>query len=154
MHNFRSALTALANLNITGVNVNYDIDAVPSEISRGQLPALLVLPIRTDDESRSLFGERGQGFEAIAFNDGAKTVTYSVTHLLLVAPESAGSGIKSHLPTLITLVDNYIASISADVTLGGALIQPTQVRVETGMYEYGERVYVGCAFRHTWRMEV
>lgn len=154
MHNFRSALTALANLSVTGVNINYDIDAVPSEISRGQLPALLVLPIRTEDESRSVFGERGRGFEAIAFSNGAKTVTYSVTHLLLVAPESAGNGMKSHLPTLINLIDNYIASLSGDVTLGGALIQPTQVRVETGLYDYGERLYVGCVFRHTWRMEV
>lgn len=154
MTTFRSALSALADLAVTDVSVNYDVDAVPDEISRGQLPALLVLPIRTEDESRNSFGERGSGFEAIAFSSGAKTVTYGVTHLLLVAPESAGSGIKTYLPMLIDLIDNYFSALSADVTLGGMLLEPTQVRVEPGIYTYGDRLYVGCAFRHTWQLEV
>ena len=154
MSTFRSALTALSNLTVSGVSINYDLGDVPDAINRGGLPALLVLPLRTQDESRSLFGERGSGFDAIAFSDGAKTVTYTVNHLLIVAPESAGSGLRSHLPTLIDLMDAYMQSISADVTLGGRLLEPTAVRVEPGLYDYNETSYVGCAFRHTWLMDV
>lgn len=152
---FRTALTALSNLSVTGVNVNYDVDAVPDALNRGQLPALLVLPVETETiRNRALFGERGGGFETVAFSDGVKTVKYAVTHLLLVAPTASGSGLRSHLPDLISLIDNYFSALAATVTLGGQLLEPAQVRVDPGLFDYGGVQYIGCAFRHTWQIAV
>ncbi|HLV35485.1 MAG TPA: hypothetical protein VKY59_10245 [Spirillospora sp.] len=149
---FRTALTSLAALNVAGVAHNYDVDAVPDTLSRAQLPALLVLPVEIEDDA--LFKQRGAGFEAVAFSDGPRTITYTVTHLLLVAPESAGAGMRTHLPLLIDLIDSYFAALGDDVTLGGALLEPVRVRVEPGMFTHGDRLYHGCAFRHTWLMAV
>jgi hypothetical protein len=149
---FRTALTNLAALEVEGVTRNFDLDAVPDDLSRAQLPALLVLPVELQDDA--LFNQRGQGFEAVAFSSGPRTVTYTVTHLLLVAPVNAGRGLRSHLPLLIDLIDDYFAALSEDVTLGGALLQPAQVRVEPGMFQHGDISYHGCGFRHTWLMEV
>jgi hypothetical protein len=152
---FRFALTQLAGLQVSGVAVNYDVDAVPDELSRGQLPALLVLPIETRETGdRGLFPQRGAGFETLGFSSGVRTVTYSVTHLLLAAPVGAGSGIRSHLPPLIDLVDAYFGALGAAVTLGGTLLEPAQVRVEPGIFAYGSGEYYGCAFRHTWVVAV
>lgn len=149
---FRTALTQLASLSVGGVTHNYDVDAVPDELSRAQLPALLVLPVEIQDDA--LFKQRGQGFEAVAFSDGARTITYTVTHLLLVAPVNAGAGLRTHLPLLIDLIDEYFAALGDDVTLGGALLEPVRVRVEPGTFTQGDLLYHGCAFRHTWLMAV
>ena len=149
---FRTALTTLSTLSVTGVNNNFDLDAVPDDLSRAQLPALLVLPVEIEDDA--LFKQRGHGFEAVAFGAGPRTVTYTVTHLLLVAPVSAGRGLRSHLPLLIDLIDDYFAALGADVTLGGALLEPAQVRVEPGVFKQADVDYHGCAFRHTWVMAV
>ncbi len=149
---FRSALSNLAGLTVPGVSHNYDLAALPDDLSRAQLPALLVLPGETEEDE--FFRERGQGFRAIAFSQGARTVSYVVTHLLLVAPVSAGAGLRSHLPGLIDLIDEYFAALSDDVTLGGELLEPVRVKVEPGTFVHGDVVYHGCAFRHTWLMEV
>lgn len=149
---FRSTLTNLSALSVAGVVRNYDIDTVPDDLSRVQLPALLVLPVDIQDEA--LFKERGKGFQAIAFSSGPRTATFTVTHLLLAAPTEAGRGIRSSLPSLITLVDAYFAALGADVTLGGTLLEPAQVKVEPGVFKYGHASYHGCAFRHTWVIQV
>ena len=152
MTSFRTALTTLAALNVNGVAHNYDLDTVPDDLSRAQLPALLVLPVEVEDDA--LFKQRSAGFEAVAFSGGPRTVTYTVTHLLLVAPVNAGRGLRTHLPQLIDLIDDYFAALGSDVTLGGALLEPAQVRVEPGVFEHGHAHYHGCAFRHTWLVEV
>lgn len=154
MTTFREALDRLALLSVPGVVASYGVETVPDTIHRGQLPALLALPIRTEADSQTLFADRGGGFEAVAFENGPRTVTYTVTHLLIVAPESAGSGLRSHLPALIDLTDAYMQALAADVTLNDALVEPARVRVEPGVFDYGEVAYVGCAFRHTWVMDV
>ncbi len=149
---FHIALDRLAALVVAGAAHNYGLDTVPDSVNRAQLPALLVLP-GEPQESR-LFKDRAEGFHALAFGDGARSVTYTVTHLLLVAPVAAGRGAQSHLPALIDLIDAYVATVAADVTLDGALAEPMQVKIEPGTYKYGAVVYHGCAFRHTWRMDV
>lgn len=149
---FRSALTNLSALSVSGVIHNYDVDAVPDDLSRAQLPALLVLPGTIQDAER--FREQGKGFVAIAFSGGPRTVTYAVTHLLLVAPVTAGRGARSHLPKLIDIIDAYIAALSANLTLSGALLEPARVQVEPGIYKHGDIPYHGCAFRHTWVIQV
>lgn len=149
---FRTALTNLAGLSVTGVSNNFDLDAVPDDLSRAQLPALLALPVEIEDDA--LFKQRGVGFEAVAFSSGPRTVTYTATHLLLVAPVNAGVGLRTHLPLLIDLIDDYFAALGADVTLSGALLEPAQVRVEPGVFKHGDIAYHGCAFRHTWVMEI
>jgi hypothetical protein len=149
---FRIALTNLSTLSVPGVTHNYDVDAVPDALTRAQLPALLVLPGDTQDDG--LFRERGKGFVALAFSGGGRTVTYTVTHLLLVAPVAAGRGMRSHLPAMIDLIDAYFATLGADITLSAALLEPARVKVEPGQFRHGETDYHGVAFRHTWVIQV
>jgi len=59
----------------------------------------------------------------------------------------------AYLPRLVNLIDNYIAALAADVTLGESLLAPARVSVEPGIFTYGEREFYGCAFRHTWLLE-
>jgi hypothetical protein len=148
----RTALTALAGLNVSGISHNYDVDAVPDTLSRAQLPALLVLPTEIQDDA--LFKRRGVGFTALAFSAGERRVNYLVTHLLLLSPTGAGKGLGGSLPALIDLVDAYFDSLRDDVTLGGALLEPAQVQVEPGVYTHGVTAFHGCAFRHSWLLAV
>ncbi|QPC83873.1 hypothetical protein G4Y79_05700 [Phototrophicus methaneseepsis] len=152
MSSFRTALTRLANLSIGGVANNYDISTVPDQPGRAQLPALLVMPLDTADDR--LFRERGEGFQTMGFSNGPKTVTYTVTHLLLVAPSGSSKGISAQLPTLVDLIDAYMAAFGDDPTLDDILLEPARVRIEPGIFPVGQTLFIGCAFRHTWLMEV
>lgn len=152
MATFRAALTALAGLSVSGILHNYDVSAVPDHLTRAQLPALLVLPGEVSE--RRLFRERGEGFQTLAFSGGARTISYTVTHLLLVALTSDGVGLRTHYPRLIDLIDAYFAALGADVTLGGALLEPPKVTVEPGTFTHGDAVFHGCALRHVWKIEM
>lgn len=152
MTTFRIALTNLSNLSVTGVSHNYDIDDAPHTLARAQLPALLVMPTNVQDVR--MFKDRGEGLQAIAFANGARTITYTITHLLLIAPATGGNSSKHHLPTLVELIDNYFAALKADLTLSGALLEPAEVGVELGIYAHGDTKYYGCALRHTWKLEI
>ncbi len=79
---FRSALTALAGVVVTGVNHNYDVDAVPEKLARAALPVLIVAPV-LDDARRRKFGE----FQVATPSGSSALVQYLVTHLLLSAPK-------------------------------------------------------------------
>jgi hypothetical protein len=155
---FRGAIDALAALNVPGVTSRFGITAVPEEISRGQLPALLILPLDVSaDDATDLNNERGAGsagaFQAIAFLNTARDVTYRVDHVLLVAPLAAGSGLRDHLPRLVDLIDAYFTALGADLTLGGALAEAARVRVLPGIVTYGGVIYAACTFQHTWRVQ-
>jgi hypothetical protein len=147
---FRTTLSALAALAVSGIAHNYDVDALPDAIGRGQLPALLVMPIATHDGSL----EQGAGFQTVAFAAGAQTVTYTTNHLLLVAPVTQSKGLSANVPNLITHIDNYFATLRSNPLLSATLLEPAQVRVEPGIFKHGGVEYVGCAFRHTWQIEV
>lgn len=147
----RTALDNLATLTVTGIAQHYAIDALPEQIQRAQLPALLVQVIDTQER---LFQERGKGFETVAFDGGARSVTYAVLHLLLMAPLESGAGMRSHLPGLVDAIDAYFTALATDIRLGGALLEPPHVKVEPGIFQLGGVEYVGCAFRHTWLIEV
>lgn len=149
---FKSALTALGNLSVTGIAHNYGITEVPESLGRAQLPALLVLPI--DTQEAGLVRQRGEAFEGVAFSSGTKTVRYVTTHLLLIAPFHSGKGLRGHLTLLADSIDNYFAALGADVTLGGALDSPAEVQIEPGIFKIGETDYVGCALRHSWVIAV
>jgi len=148
---FRNALDQLGALSVPGVT-NYDMTTVPPTLARAVLPALLVLPGEADEDR--IFKERGRGFSAVAFSGGARTVTVTTTHLLLVAPVGAGPRVGASVPGTVDLIDAYLLALGADVTLGGTLAEPARVTVETGTFRYGETTYHGCAFRHTWALEV
>ncbi len=151
MARFRAALTKLAALKAAGIQNNYDLEALPDRLHSAQLPALLILPIKLHD--KGLFREPFDSLGASAFSGGLNMVTYTLTHLLLAAPRDSGLGMRSHLPQLVTLTDSYIDALADDVTLGGALRLPAEVAVEPGVYDYGEREFYGCAFRHRWTLE-
>src|SRR5436190_2555384 len=148
----RTALTRLASLNVSGVSHNYDVDSVPDSLNRVQLPALLVLPI-TPPTSK-IPRTPSEGFQSIAFSSGSRTVTVTITHLLLVAPSEAGRGVRTHLPKVVDLMDTYCAALAADPLLNNTLLEPAQVHVEPGDFTYGHTTYHGCAFRHTWVIQV
>lgn len=145
---YQSALNALAALTIPGVLVSYTLDTLPETPNRARLPALLALPGDLDRDG--LFRERGDGLHQVTLDGVAHAVGCTATHLLLTAPVSAGAGMRSALPGLVTLIDAYIATLAADMTLGGALAQPAQVAIEPGQFTYGGVAYHGCAFRHRW----
>ena len=90
MATFRAALSQLSELNVSGVRNNYDLHELPNSLHSAQLPALLVLPIELDSDR--LFRERADSLQTAAFSGGAKTVYYTLTHLLLVAPSETGLG--------------------------------------------------------------
>jgi hypothetical protein len=147
---FRTALAALAALQPAGFNAHFAAEDLPRQLSRAQFPALLVLPVDTHD--RRLFRERGAAFEALAFTGGPKLVTYTVTHLLLIAPADAGFGARSQLPQMADLLDAYFAALAADPTLNGALTAPAQVSVEPGQFDYADLACTGAALRHRWQV--
>lgn len=147
---FRTALDQLALLSVSGVQTHFDIESVPDSIRRGQLPALVVLPVETASGGRRLFPERGEAFEVVGFTGGPRTATFLVTHLLLLAPLAVGESAGSRNGSLIDLIDDYFSALAADVTLGGTLLEPTQVQIEPGVFDYGGVAYTGCAFRHRW----
>lgn len=148
---FSTALDRLAALAVPGVQ-NFGVDAVPDSLTRDALPALLVLP-HAQSQNR-LFQDQGDGFSAIAFSGAARALNVTVTHLLLTAPVTSGTGARDHLPGLVAAIDTVVAALSADVTLGGALARPAQVTIEPGQFTHGGVTYHGCAFRHTWAIEV
>lgn len=150
---YQDALTHLATWQVAGVAQHYGIAALPNRLTRAQLPALLVLPLELEAERR-LFQERGEGFVASAFSGGMKRATLTPTHLLLLAPQESGAGLRTHTPALVAVIDAYLATLAADAMLGGTLALPAQVRVETGVYTLDDVAYVGCAFRHTWTVRV
>ena len=152
MATFRAALTNLGLLRVEGARNNFDIDELPEQITPAHLPALLVLPLDLDKDR--LFGERREGLQAVTFSGGAKTAYFSLTHLLLLSSTSRGIGMRSHLPRLVSLIDNYMAAIAADLTLGDALLTPARVVVDPGIYPYAAGQFYGCAFRHTWLLEL
>ena len=152
MATFRAALAQLSALNVSGVRNNYDLDELPLSLHSAQMPALLVMPLELEADRR--FRERKDSLQTAAFSGGTQSVYYTVTHLLLVAPSEAGLGLRSQLPRLVDLIDGYTAALSADVTLGDQLLAPARVGVEPGVFPYGERDFYGCAFRHTWLLEV
>lgn len=152
MASFRAALSNLSFMRVSGVRKNFDIDELPNSISVAHLPALLVLPLELEKER--LFSERKEGLQSVTFSGNAQSVYYLLTHLLLVAPTEKGLGLRGHLPRLVGLIDNYVAAIAGDLTLGEALLVPARVAVEAGVFAYDEREYYGCAFRHTWMMEI
>ncbi len=152
MATFRAALSKLAQLSVTGVRKNYDLAELPDSLSGAQLPALLTLPIELERDR--LFQQREDSLQTAVFSGAAKSVSYRATHLLLVAPVDAGLGMRSHLPRLIDLIDNYSAVIAADITLGNSLSLPARVSIEPGSFRYGDREYYGCAFRHTWLLAI
>ena len=152
MATFRAALSNLSALRVAGVQNSYDIDELPKSLAPPQLPALLAMPI--EPSASSLFKEPAAGLQTVSFSGGAKTVQYAVTHLLLVTPTDSGLGIHSHLPPLIALIDSYMAAVAADVTLGNALLEPTRVGVDPGVFPHDKREFYGCAFRHVWLMEM
>ena len=152
MATFRTALAQLSALSVSGVRNNYDLDELPLSLHSAQMPALLVMPLELQADRR--FRERKDSLQTAAFSGGTQSVYYTVTHLLVVAPSEAGLGLRSHLPRLVDLIDGYTAALSADVTLGDQLLAPARVGVEPGVFPYGERDFYGCAFRHTWLLEV
>lgn len=152
MATFRAALTNLSLLRVSGVRNNFDIDELPLTIAPAHLPALLILPLELEKDRR--FRERNEGLQTITFSGNAKTASYALTHLLLAAPVDRGLGMRSHLPQLVDLVDSYLASLAGDLTLGESLIAPARVGVEPGVFPFDSKSFYGCAFRHTWLMEI
>jgi hypothetical protein len=151
MPTFRTACTALAALTIPGITHNYDLDQLPDELSRAQLPALLILPLMLEDLPKT---DHGTAYQAIAFSSGPRTVTYRLTHLLLLQPRPTGRGSRTQLPALVTAIDNYIATLAAHPTLSDQLTQPAHIEVIPRYIPYGGLTYLGCAFHHTWHLQV
>lgn len=158
----REAMLRLAALDVIGVRNSYGVEAVPLALSRGQLPALLLLPL---EPAARLFPARGEAVQAesLALDGGGGRARVALTHLLLVAavpggtPNGAGviPARGEQLGLLTDLMDAYFTALAGDLLLGGHLVLPPEVAVETGVYRHGPGMqYLGCAFRHLWTLAV
>lgn len=144
---YRNALDRLAALNVTAVPHRFGITDLPTQLQRARLPCLLVMPLNTQPRS-------GDGLSAAAFPNGSGHVTVTATHLLLVMAVASPTPLTVHLPALVDLTDAVLSALVANPTLDGALVEPAQVRVEPGMFEWGGTAYYGCAFRHEWLLRL
>ncbi|MBK8138050.1 MAG: hypothetical protein IPK52_19935 [Chloroflexi bacterium] len=151
MSHFSDALAALAALTVDGVLDNFAIERAPGQPDRAQLPALIVTPAEREDRH---FPARGEGLHTPAFSQAGATYTASITHLLLIAPQGSSLGARSHWPALAALIDAYFEALNGDPLLDGALVQPPQVVVDSGVVTYGGIRYVGAAFRHLWTLAI
>lgn len=151
MSHFADALAALADLTVDGVIDNFAIERAPGQPDRSQLPALIVTPAEREDRR---FLSRGEGLHTLAFSGASATYTAAVTHLLLIAPHDSSLGARAHWPALAALIDAYFSALNADPLLAGALVQPPQVQVDTGVVEYAGIRYAGAAFRHLWTLAI
>lgn len=148
---FRTALDQLAALVVPGITTHFGIDTLPETVARAQLPALVTLPLETDT-LRLTADPAGGVFEALAFANTPREITLRINHLLLVAPAAGGSGLRTHLPRLIDLLDAYFEALGANVTLNDTLAAPARVQVQPGLLPFGGVLYVGCALRHQWTL--
>lgn len=148
---WRDAFTHLAAIEVTGVGSSYDLDQVPDLLPGADLPALV--PQFPAVAGTLDAGERG--LSALTYDGSAWTAALHVDHMLFWTPVWADAGLMAVLPDLIDAVDNYLAAVSADPTLGGALHAPLEiVRVQIGLFEYGGTGYYGARFRHRWARRV
>lgn len=149
-----NALHHLTDLPVNGIAQRYGIADLPLRLDNAQLPALLLLPMGIGQDG--LFRDLGEGLQMAHFSAGAGTFGYTLTDLLLIAPEGQAGGWRQHLAPLVTLVDAYLNAIADDSRLGDHLRQPAHVRADMGIFAYGvgrsPARYLGCAFRHTWKL--
>lgn len=147
---YRTALDQLAALNVAGVSTHYSLEQTPDVVPRAALPALLILPL---EHEKGFFTRESDALRLPAFSGGAHTAACTLTHLLLMKPHVSGA-VRQHIGALIDAVDAYFLALGASPLLGGALLTPPDVRVETGVFHYGGTGYVGCAFRHRWQIRI
>jgi hypothetical protein len=144
---WRSVFSNLASLAVSGVATSYDLDDLPPVLASADLPAL----VPAFPAGVGMIGEEEQGLAALTYDGSAWLAALHADHFLYWSPEGAGAGPAEALPALLDAVDAYLAALSADGTLGGALHAPLAVeRVQVGVFEYGGAAYFGARFRHRW----
>lgn len=144
---WRTAFTNLAAISVTGVATRYDLNALPNALPAADLPALApAFP-----ESPGTLGEDEQGFSTLTYDGAAWVASLHVDHVLYWSPAWSEAGLYAVMPALITAVDDYLAAIKANGTLGGVLKQELEiVRVMPGIVEYAGVKFYGVRFRHRW----
>jgi len=143
---WRTAFTHLAAIPVAGVQTSYDVDDLPNTLPAADLPALVPAfpPVGGADED-------DPDLAVLTYDGSAWTAALHVEHLLVWCPTWSEMGLRSALPALIEAVDSYLAAVSADGTLGGALAAPLEVvRVQVGVIAWGGVTYYGARFRHRW----
>src|SRR5579864_1584964 len=136
-----TALTALAAINVTGVNHNYQMEALPERISRAALPVLLTLPMMDGQGLR----KRAE-WEIGSPNGSIAIAQYYVTHMLLYSQTGQFRSVAGMLPGLTDIEDNYAAAIKANATLGGTLYYPISFYSLPGEQLWAGVPYIGAKF--------
>jgi hypothetical protein len=139
-----SALDNLAAVAVSGVT-SYAPDETPDALARSQLPALVILPELAPE---------APGLEPNSFSAGDGRLTVEIAHVLLLAPVTAGLGLRGSLPALAAAIDAYAEALAADPTLNGALPVALRFRVRAGVVRYAGLDYHGAVFTHTWTLHV
>jgi len=124
---------------------SYPLEETPDSVGGAQLPVLVIQP--------ELGGE-SPGLEPNNFSAGDGALTVQVGHLLLLAPITAGLGLRSTLPDLIEAIDAYAEAMAADPMLNGALPAALRFSVRAGIVRYAGVDYHGAVFTHTWTLHV
>jgi hypothetical protein len=145
---WRDAFTNLAAISVAGVTTSYDVDALPNTLPAADLPALA--PAFPD--ALGVLAEGEQGLSTLTYDGGVWTAVLYVDHVLYWSPAWSEAGLSEALPDLIDAMEAYLAALSADGTLTGALdAELTITRVLPGIVEYAGVKFYGVRFRHLWR---
>lgn len=137
----RGVFTALAQFGATvaGIKASYDLDDVPEKLTREKVPCLLALA-----------GTNAPGFRTNAMLGGAAQLEFDAVHLLLVKPSDVRQA--QVLPECFSLLDSYIAALVAQPFLQAitapAFHDAPQVRIETGVFDWGDLRWHGVKFTH------
>ncbi len=144
---WRDAFANLAAIGVPGVQTSYDLDDLPDALPAADLPALLP----EFPAGPGAAGEEERGLSTLTYDGAAWRAALHVDHVLVWSPGWSDAGVMAVLPALIDAVDGYLAAVSADGTLGGALHEPLEVlRVQVGTLSYGGVHYTGARFKHRW----
>ncbi len=147
---WRDAFTNLSAIAVTGVATSYDLDDLPNALPAEALPALApAFPQRR---------ERREGMEGLAvltYDGGVWTAALHVEHVLYWLPAWSEAGLAAVLPALVEAIDDYLAAVSADGTLDGALDEELAIlEVAPGVVTYAGTRYYGVRFVHRWRRKL
>jgi len=140
---YAAAITQLRTLTFTGLLSN--LGAVDAVLDVVDLPALVI------EDASQPFAE--SLMSAVVGWDAGEVVVF-VDHLLLISGWSTGL-ISERWASRNLYFDRYLAALSANLTLGGSLVQPLSLVVMArGRVMLRNRAYNGIQFRHQWRIRI
>ncbi len=97
-----------------------------------------------------LAGTGGESLRPLGIAAALGRLVVHVDHVLLVQGIGAGL-VQQRFYNALTHIDNYLAAVVDDLTLGGNLLEPLAIAdTYDGPYDIGNVIYYAVTFRHRW----